>query len=150
MVGWAGVNELSFTVAGCVLVTLEEKKIYHQIHPLQLSVDILTGFGAVYLLWQRSLLLGVCCAFIPSTVVSLYIIAKMDLEKYKNSRFGVYVRKHMASKSADWLRFGGFAVMLMGGWLMTLWVVALGFLIVLLIWTKGILANYPAPKNPSA
>lgn len=120
-------------------MTLEEKRIYHQIHPLQLCTDFLTGFGAVYLLWNQYLFLGVCIAFIPSTIVSLYIIAKMDLEKYKNSNFGVYIRKHMASKSADWLRFGGFAVMLMGGWLKILWLVAVGFVVVLLIWTKGLI-----------
>jgi len=128
-------------------VTLEEKKTYHQIHPLQLSTDFLTGFGAAYLLWEKSLILGVCVAFIPSTIMSLYIIAKVDLEKYKASNFGVYVRKHMASKTADWLRFGGFAVMLMGGWLRFIWLVALGFAIVLLVWTKGLFVRSSPQKG---
>ncbi len=128
-------------------MTLEEKKIYHQIHPLQLATDFLTGFGAAYLLWQQSLIIGVCVAFVPSTVMSLYIIAKVDLEKYKASNFGFYVRKHMASKTADWLRFVGFAVMLMGGWLQFLWLVALGFLIVLLVWTKGLFVKSSGQKG---
>ena len=130
-------------------MTIEEKRIYHQIHPLQLSVDLLTGFGAVYLLWNQHLILGVCIAFIPSTIVSLYIIAKVDLEKYKGSNFGVYIRKNMGSKSADWLRFGGFAVMLMGGWLNLLWLVAIGFGVVLLIWTKGFIVASLRQKKAS-
>ena len=64
-------------------MTLEEKKIYSQIHPVKLLTDVVTGFGAVYLLWYHDLIAAVCLAFIPSTVVSLILIAKTDLEKYK-------------------------------------------------------------------
>jgi hypothetical protein len=116
---------------------------------MQLATDLLTGFGAAYLLWQQSLILGVCIAFIPSTLISLYIIAKVDLEKYKASNFGFYVRKHMASKAADWVRFGGFAVMLLGGWLRFIWLAGFGFLIILLVWTNGLFAKSLQSKKPS-
>jgi hypothetical protein len=118
-------------------VTLEEKKIYSQIHPIKLLTDIVTGFGAVYLLWLHYLIVAVCIAFIPSTVVSLYLIAKVDLEKYKDSSFGTYLRRNVASKSSDWIRFAGFVVMLTGGWINMLWLAAVGFLIILFVWVKG-------------
>jgi hypothetical protein len=76
--------------------------------------DVVSAFGAVYLLWEQYLIIGVCIAFIPSTVLSMVLIAKVDLEKYKNSAFGVYIRKHMSSKAHDWLRFAGLMVMMVG------------------------------------
>ena len=120
-------------------LTLEEKKIYSQIHPVKLLTDIVTGFGAVYLLWLHYLFVAVCIAFIPSTAVSLVLIAKTDLEKYKESPFGGYVRKHMSSKSSDWIRFAGFVVMLMGGWINVLPLSAAGFMIILFVWMKGLI-----------
>jgi hypothetical protein len=128
-------------------VTLEEKKIYSQIHPVKLFTDIVTGFGAVYLLWQHYLILAICLAFIPSTVVSLMLIAKTDLEKYKESAFGTYLRRHIASKSSDWIRFAGFVVMLTGGWINILGLVAAGFLIILFVWTKGLIFGKPGTKK---
>ncbi len=129
-------------------MTLEEKKIYHQIHPVKLLTDIITGFGTVYLLWLHyNLIAAVCLAFIPSTVVSLILIAKTDLEKYKDSPFGRYVRRNMASKSSDWIRFAGFTVMLIGGWINMLWLVAAGFLIILFVWTKGLIFRKPGPSK---
>lgn len=129
-------------------MTLEEKKTYSQIHPVKLLTDIVTGFGAVYLLWHHyNLIIAVCLAFIPSTVVSLILIAKTDLEKCKDSALGTYLRRHMSSKSSDWIRFGGFVVMLTGGWLNILWLVAVGFFIILFIWTKGLIFGKPAVKK---
>jgi len=120
-------------------VTLEEKKIYSQIHPVKLLTDVVTGFGAVYLLWLHFLIAGVSLAFIPSTVASLVLIARTDLEKYKDSPFGTYLRRTMASKSSDWIRFGGFAIMLTGGWINVLPLSAVGFLIILFVWLKGLM-----------
>ncbi len=129
-------------------MTLEEKKIYSQIHPVKLLTDVVTGFGAVYLLWYHDLIAAVCLAFIPSTVVSLILIAKTDLEKYKESAFGTYLRKHMASKSSDWIRFAGFVVMLTGGWINMLWLAAVGFLVILFVWMKGLIFGKPGtPKT---
>ncbi|MGA7159602.1 MAG: hypothetical protein WBZ48_01285 [Bacteroidota bacterium] len=129
-------------------MTLEEKKLYHQIHPAKLFTDIVTGFGSVYLLWLHfNLFAVVCLAFIPSTIVSMILIAKTNLEKYKDSAFGTYLRRHMASKSSDWIRFGGFAVMLTGGWINLLWLIAVGFMIILFVWIKGLIFGKPRLKK---
>jgi len=130
-------------------VTLEEKKIYSQIHPVKLLTDIATGFGAVYLLWLHYLVAAVCVAFIPSTVVSLYLIAKVDLERYKDSTFGTYLRRNVASKSSDWIRFAGFVVMLTGGWINRLWLAAVGFLIIVFVWGKGLIFTKVRGKKAS-
>ena len=76
-------------------MTLEEKKLYHQIHPVKLFTDIVSAFGAVYLLWLHdNLFIAVCVAFIPSTIVSMILIAKTNLEKYKDSAFGPISEAH--------------------------------------------------------
>jgi len=127
-------------------MTIQEKKLYHQIHPLQIATDVLTGFGALYLLWIQEPFWGICVAFVPSTVVSLYIIARIDLEKYKDSRFGVYLRKYVSSKSADWGRFGGFVIMLIGGWVRLWWIAAAGFAAILYVWLNGLIGNRRTKK----
>ncbi len=101
--------------------------------------DVISAFCAVYLLWEHYLIIGVCVAFIPSTVLSMVLIAKVDLEKYKNSAFGAYIRKHMSSKTLDWVRFTGFMVMMVGGWNRWIWLVTIGLCIVLYVWMKGLL-----------
>ena len=128
-------------------MTLEEKKIYHQIHPAKLLTDFITGFGAVYLLWEKYILLSFCVAFIPSTIASLVVIAKSDLEKYKNSAFGTYIRRNMAAKTDDWIRFGGFGVMLIGGWVESFWAIGAGFAVIIFIWTKGLVFPRVPPKE---
>jgi hypothetical protein len=129
-------------------VTLEEKKIYQQIHPVKLLTDVITGFGSVYLLWLHyNLIAVVCVAFIPSTVVSMVLITKTDLEKYKDSAFGTYLRRHMTSKSSDWIRFAGFVVMLTGGWINKIWLAAAGLVIILFVWMKGLFVRKPGPKK---
>ncbi len=107
--------------------------------------DVVSAFGAVYLLWEHFLILGVCIAFLPSTVLSMVLIAKVDLEKYKNSAFGVYIRKYMSSKALDWLRFAGLMIMMVGGWNRWLWLVAIGFCIVIYVWMKGLLPQRSVP-----
>jgi hypothetical protein len=47
-------------------MTAGERYLYHQIHPLKLAIDIASGFGALYPLWQHSW---------PAMVAGLAIIA---------------------------------------------------------------------------
>lgn len=112
-----------------------------------MTTDVVTAFAAVYFLVGHFLILSLCIAFIPSTIVSMIIMAKSDLEKYKNSAFGVYIRKYMASKSSDWIRFGGFVVMMVGGWNNLLWLITLGFAVILFVWLKGLIFPVAAPKK---
>ncbi len=53
----------------------------------------------------------------------------------------------MASKASDWIRFGGFVVMMVGGWNNFLWLIALGFAIILFVWLKGLIFPDVAPKK---
>jgi hypothetical protein len=70
---------------------LQEKYLYHQIHPLKLLTDWGTGILALYPLWQHNLLPALMIALIPPPIASFLLIRFAGLEKYRNSSFGTYM-----------------------------------------------------------
>jgi hypothetical protein len=73
-------------------MTFREKQLYHQIHPLKLATDISAEIVSLYLFWKRKLLAGLLVALVPPVIASALIMSLVDLEKYKQSAFGKYVR----------------------------------------------------------
>ena len=118
-------------------MTLLEKNLYQQIHPLRLFTDWTSGLYACYLFWNQELIPGLVLAFGPSLIVSLIILRFTDLEKLKNSRFGRYY-KRTYNKTVDFTRFGGFVVMAAGSWNQTIQIVGVGLIIIIGTWTYGI------------
>jgi hypothetical protein len=123
-----------------------DKTLYHQIHPFKLTTDVITAFAAVYLLWLHMIIEGLAVAFVPSLVISLFMLKLMDFEKQKQSRLGKYVKKYM-SRGVDTVRSIGFVVMLVGGWFHLLWLIALGFLVIILTWLNGLIFKRVAPDR---
>ncbi len=121
-----------------------DKTLYHQIHPFKLTTDVITAFTAVYLLWLHLIIEGLAVAFVPSLVISLFMLKLMDFEKQKQSRLGKYVKKYM-SRGVDTVRSVGFVVMLVGGWFHFLWLIALGFLVIILTWLNGLIFKREVP-----
>ena len=115
-----------------------DKTLYHQIHPFKLGTDLLTALAAVYLMWLHLWIEGLLLAFVPSLVISLFMLKLMDFEKQKHSPFGKYIKKYIG-RAADTVRSLGFLVMLAGGWFRISWLIAIGFLIVLGAWFNGFL-----------
>jgi len=115
-----------------------DKTLYHQIHPFKLTTDVITAFVAVYLLWVHLIIVGLVVAFIPSLFISLFMLKLMDFEKQKQSRLGKYVKKYMG-RGTDTIRSIGFIVMLVGGWFHFWWLIALGFLTIVIVWLNGII-----------
>ena len=56
----------------------EEKYLYHQIHPLKLLTDWVTGIVALYPLWQHKLALALVIALVPPPIVSYVLIRFTD------------------------------------------------------------------------
>ena len=117
---------------------LEEKVLYHQIHPAKLLTDISTALLSLVLLWKHRVAAALLVMFVPSICVSFALIRFVDLERYKRSRFGRYVRRSM-TRSMEALRFAGMAVMALGAWFHRTWMIPLGLLVVLAGWLRGIL-----------
>jgi hypothetical protein len=114
----------------------QEKYLYHQIHPLKLLTDLGAGILALFPLWQHDLLRAVLIAFIPPAFVSFLLICFADLEKYKASPWGQYIRKAM-TRQMEAVRFAGYAVMAAGAWVHRAWLIPIGFVIVLFGWLRG-------------
>ncbi len=117
-------------------MTLEEKLLYHQIHPLKLAADIGCEPVSLYFFWKHNLLLGFATHFIPPIVASVLLIRYANLEGRKNSTFGAYIQQHM-TKTVEAARFGGDIVMVFGAWFRRgLWIAA-GLAAIILGWFSG-------------
>ena len=119
-------------------MTLQEKTLYHQIHPAKLFTDWSTGLIALYPFWHHNLIAALLIAFAPPIVVSLMIVRFADLEKYKQSTFGRYVRQYM-TRAVEALRFLGYGIMAIGAWIHAVWAIPVGLLIIVLAWMRGVI-----------
>ncbi|HLP17109.1 MAG TPA: hypothetical protein VK470_12675 [Bacteroidota bacterium] len=117
-------------------MTYQEKLLYHQIHPLKLSVDVACAALALYFVWQHDWLWGIIIAFIPSMVASMYVLKYENLEPLKQSPLGRYVRSYM-NKYMDWTRTGGLAVAAAGAWMHDVAFIGAGVAIICYTWLAG-------------
>ncbi|MCL4539906.1 MAG: hypothetical protein M1469_05505 [Bacteroidetes bacterium] len=121
-----------------------DKTLYHQIHPFKIATDVIAAFAAVYLFWLHSIVIGLVVAFVPSLMISLFMIRLMDFENQKRSRLGKYVKRYLG-RGADTARSLGFLVMLAGGWFHFTWLIGSGFLVIILAWTNGLVYKRQMP-----
>jgi hypothetical protein len=121
-----------------------DKTLYHQIHPFKMVTDVVAAFIAVYLIWLHLIIEGLVVGFIPSLAISFFMIRTMDFEKQKQSKFGKYVKRYMG-RGADTARSIGFLVMLGGGWFHMLWLIGLGFLVIIAAWMNGLVYKRQMP-----
>jgi hypothetical protein len=113
-----------------------EKLLYHQIDPLKLSVDIGCTLLALFFVWQHEWLKGVLTAFIPSMLISMYVIKYKNLEPLKASRLGKYIHGYM-TKQIEYIRTAGLGVAAVGAWMNDSAILGLGLLIILATWLAG-------------
>ena len=76
-------------------MTLAERVLYHQIHPLKLFTDITTVLIAIDFFWQHLLVNGLFIAVVPSVLVSAALMREADLESYRRGAMGEYLRRYM-------------------------------------------------------
>jgi len=119
-------------------MNFEERSLYHQIHPLKLLTDWSTGLLALYLFWRHNLAPALVIAVVPSAIVSFVLIRLANLERYKESMFGRYVRQYM-TRQIEVIRLAGYAVMAVGAWAHIIWLIPLGLFIILLGWIRGLI-----------
>lgn len=125
-------------------MTPQEKRLYHQIHPLKLFADSSAEVLSLYLFWKRKLMAGLIVLLLPPIIVSTLIIKWVDLEAYKQSAFGRYLLAHMTPAVVA-MRLLGTIITHLGAWYRRRFLIPLGFVIVLLAWLRGILL----PKRAS-
>jgi hypothetical protein len=113
-----------------------EKLEYHQIHPLKLGVDVGCSFLALFFLWEHEWVKGVIVAFLPSMLISMYVIKYVNLEPIKKSRLGLYVHGYM-TKQIEYIRTGGLLVSGGGAAINDVSVLGLGLIIIAATWLAG-------------
>jgi len=119
------------------VLSLSERILYHQIHPLKLAVDISASVASTWLLWQHEFLLGMLAAFLPAVGLSVVMLRWMGFERQRESAFGRYVAYHM-THLAEAVRFAGQVVVWIGAWFHLGWVIAAGIAVFLLGWTYSL------------
>src|SRR5215471_17669778 len=97
------------------MMTLREKALYHQIHPLKLTTDIGCEPVSLYFFWHHDLALGLATHFVPPIAASLILIRCSDLEAIKRSKAGRYLQRYM-TRTVEGIRFAGDVVMVFGAW----------------------------------
>jgi hypothetical protein len=115
-----------------------DRVLYHQIHPLKLSTDIVSGLLALILLAGHHLRWGIIVLIVPPVLVSGYLIRFGNLERLRVRPMGEYVRRYM---TPTWMfvRLAGMAIACIGAWQRTLLVVVLGLLLIGTAWAQGAL-----------
>ena len=119
-------------------MTPQEKALYHQIHPLKLMTDISAEVVSLYLFWKRKLLSGLLVLLVPPIIASALIVRWVELEAYKQSAFGRYLRRYMTPFVVT-VRLLGTVVTHLGAWYRRPRLITFGFAIILLAWLRGIL-----------
>lgn len=119
-------------------MTLREKALYHQIHPLKLATDISAQLASGYFFWVHNLLIGLIAMFLPPIVVSLIMITTMDFTQIQQSPVGRYLKRSM-TRAMEALRLAGTLPISLGFWHHTPWLIVLGLVMVLFGWLRGLL-----------
>jgi len=118
-------------------MTFAERALYHQIHPAKLYVDIATALVAIDLFWRHELAPGLIIALLPPVLVSAVLVREADLERYRSSLMGAYLRQFMP----PWvqaMRLFGVGVAFYAAWYHFPAGVISGLALVAICWANGI------------
>ena len=90
-----GAVVLRGTAGGEHSLTFRERVLYHQIHPAKLFADIATALVGIDLFWRHALAQGLIIALVPPLLVSAVLLQEGNLERYRSSPMGAYLRRFM-------------------------------------------------------
>ena len=121
-------------------VRLRERIILHQVHPVKLVVDWVTGFAATWLFWEKEIVLALLVGLLPSVIVSTYMISKTDLSRFRETPLGRYFLSPR-TRPNDQVRLAGLVIMWGGAWANSIPVAAAGLAVILLAWGKGLIVK---------
>jgi hypothetical protein len=115
----------------------KEKLLYRQIHPLKLtllrdSVRFIR-FGAIG--WRFGVVM-----LAPPAIASFLVIRYANLEPYRRSAFGRYLARH-TTPAMEALHLAGMAVMAIGAWVHSSWLILLGICVIPFGWLRGMLRH---------
>ena len=128
-------------------MTLREKQLYHQIHPLKLGTDITAQIVSAYFFWVHDLGLGFLTMLLPPIVVSSIMLSTMDFTWIKDSAVGRYLKWSM-TPAMEGLRLLGVVPITLGAWYHQPLGFVIGMIMVLIGWLRGLI--FPRRSNADA
>jgi hypothetical protein len=126
---------------------IRERILLHQVHPAKLAIDWGTGLIAAWLFWDHNLPAALIVGFLPSIFVSIYLILRVDLSRYKETPLGRYFSSPL-TRPGDPVRLFGLIVMWTGAWFNSILAAAAGLAIIVFGWGKGLLLRRRTPAKP--
>lgn len=97
----------------CLYMTYKEKAFYHQLHPLKISVDIISSLIAIYFLWYGNTTMGLIIGLIPTFFISAIFMIIGKVESYKIDRLRTSVENYVSLKTQI-VRTLGFILLALG------------------------------------
>jgi hypothetical protein len=122
------------------MMTLKERALYHQIHPLKLATDILASVVSLYFIWQHHLALGFAVHFLPPIIASWLLVRYGALEKYRDSAFGGYIARSL-TRTIEGVRLFGDLITILGAWTHDWLMLSVGFAVIIGAWCNGLLPS---------
>jgi hypothetical protein len=123
-----------------------ERLLYHQIHPLKLLTDVGTAAAAAALLWAHQLVAALVIGLVPSILMTIALLRWADLDPYRRSRFGRYIRRFM-TRRVEAARFAGLVPLWGGAWAHSPPLTLLGVAWIVACWLSGLRRR---PSDPPA
>ena len=114
-----------------------DRLLYHQIHPAKLVTDVASAAAAATLFWRHRPAFALIVGFVPSIVTSIVLLRGADLEPYRRSAFGRYVRRFM-TRRVELARLAGLLPLWGGAWLRRPSLIGLGVVWILGCWLIGL------------
>jgi hypothetical protein len=121
-------------------MTLQEKILFHQVHPAKLTTDIAATVISLYFFWQHTIIVGLLTHLVPPPIGSFAVIRFANLDRYKESPLGSYLRRYM-TPTAQFTRLLGDIIMVFAAWFHSLIGIATGVAIVLAAWSYGLVLS---------
>lgn len=114
-----------------------EKILYHQIHPLKLFTDVVTAMASTGFFWMHRPLPALIVGFVPSVAITGLLVRWADLERYRASAFGRYMRRFM-TRRVELARLAGLIPVWGGAWLRRPAIIVLGVAWIVGCWLWGL------------
>ena len=119
-------------------LTLQEKALYHQVHPLKLATDISAQVVSTYFFWVHNLALGLVTMLVPPIVMSALLLNTLNFTWIRDSAVGRYLKRSM-TPAMQAVRLAGTLPIIFGAWYHLPWLIALGGAVILFGWLRGLI-----------
>jgi hypothetical protein len=119
----------------------KDELLLHQVHWTKLTADGTASIVSLVLIWTGHRVVGLIVHFVIPAVASA-VLLRTDTSPLRSTRRGRYVLEHMPPV-AQAVRLAGDAVMTVGAWRRSGFLIIAGLLIVIVGWSHGLIPSKP-------